>query len=228
MLILIVIFSVAAAGTIEVPERGSFRAISLCSLPPQRRENRWHRASYVFVRDGMGRILVHQRTASKDYCPSHWDTCAGGVVSAGEEDDMAGSAARELEEELGLQVPIEPLGDVKFESDRSRCWGSIFEANIPSGKRHTLRLQPEEVARVEWMTPEDVYRSCIGGTPWTADGIAVLREYEQRRDAAAAGKSRRWVLVAGLVAAVVGGLVAMRWSRQSSAGAREASGRSGK
>ncbi len=54
-------------------------------------ENLRHRASFIFVFTDdrrvplhQRRLLVQQRTACKDYCPSFWDVCTGGVVAAGE------------------------------------------------------------------------------------------------------------------------------------------------
>lgn len=69
-----------------------------------RQENLWHRASFVFIRTGIGLLLVQLRSRGKDYCPSHFDTSTGGVVGANEADDMDGSAAREVAEEVGILV----------------------------------------------------------------------------------------------------------------------------
>lgn len=67
-----------------------------------------HRAVSIFVFDTRGRLLVQKRSASKDEFPSLYTSSASGHVSAGESYDEA--APRELEEELGLTVPIEFLG----------------------------------------------------------------------------------------------------------------------
>lgn len=49
-----------------------------------------HRATYIVVHDGMGKILVQRRTETKDFMPGMLDATAGGVVQTGEE--MLGSA----------------------------------------------------------------------------------------------------------------------------------------
>lgn len=59
-----------------------------------------HRASYIAVFDGRGRVLVEVRTLSKDYAPGQFDACVGGVVQSGE--DIIESAGRELFEEIGV------------------------------------------------------------------------------------------------------------------------------
>ena len=66
-----------------------------------RKENLWHRASCIYIRNETdGRFLIQIRSIKKDYCPGYFDLATGGVVGAGEDDDI--SAARELEEELGI------------------------------------------------------------------------------------------------------------------------------
>lgn len=39
-----------------------------------------HRATYIVVHDGMGKILVQRRTETKDFLPGMLDATAGGVV----------------------------------------------------------------------------------------------------------------------------------------------------
>lgn len=68
---------------------------------------RLHRAVSIFVFNSAGQLLVQMRTAWKDEYPSCWTSSASGHVSAGENYDDA--APRELEEELGLGIPIERL-----------------------------------------------------------------------------------------------------------------------
>ncbi len=59
-----------------------------------------HRATYIVVHDGMGKILVQRRTETKDFLPGMLDATAGGVVQADEQ--LLESARREAEEELGM------------------------------------------------------------------------------------------------------------------------------
>ncbi|WP_198511774.1 hypothetical protein, partial [Bacillus subtilis] len=41
-----------------------------------------HRATYIVVHDGMGKILVQRRTEIKDFMPGKLDATAGGVVQS--------------------------------------------------------------------------------------------------------------------------------------------------
>ena len=40
-----------------------------------------HRATYIVVHDGMGKILVQRRTETKDFLPGMLDATAGGSIS---------------------------------------------------------------------------------------------------------------------------------------------------
>ena len=105
-----------------------------------RGENLPHRATYIFVFDRRGRVLVQRRTATKDLYPSCYDLAAGGVVAAGESYEEC--AEREAEEELGIRgTVLEPKLDLYYEDERTRCFGRVFTC-VHDGP---FILQPEEV-----------------------------------------------------------------------------------
>ena len=58
------------------------------------------RGTYIMLFNSAGELCVHRRTLSKAIYPGYWDVAAGGMVQADE--SYAESAARELEEELGV------------------------------------------------------------------------------------------------------------------------------
>ena len=58
------------------------------------------RGTYIMLFNSKGELCVHRRTLSKAIYPGYWDVAAGGMVAAGETYEQ--SAARELEEELGV------------------------------------------------------------------------------------------------------------------------------
>lgn len=64
-----------------------------------------HRATYIVVHDGMGKILVQRRTETKDFLPGMLDATAGGVVQADEQ--LLESARREAKKSWAL--PVSPL-----------------------------------------------------------------------------------------------------------------------
>ena len=61
-----------------------------------------HRAVFIAVVDGAGRLLVHRRSPHKDVWPSWCDIAVGGVVGAGE--NYIDAAHRELAEEIGVST----------------------------------------------------------------------------------------------------------------------------
>lgn len=82
-----------------------------------------HRATYIVVHDGMGKILVQRRTETKDFY-GMLDATAGGVVQADEQ--LLESARREAEEELGIAgVPFAEHGQFYFEDKNCRVWGTF-------------------------------------------------------------------------------------------------------
>ncbi len=125
-----------------------------------------HRATYIVVHDGMGKILVQRRTETKDYQPGMLDATAGGVVQADE--TLLDSARREAEEELGIAgVPFADHGQFYFEDKNCRVWGSLFSC-VSHGP---FALQEEEVSGVRWMTTEEITARC---DEFTDDSLKAL------------------------------------------------------
>ncbi len=125
-----------------------------------RAKNLWHRASYVFIQDikdtgtNKNKFLIQKRTTTKDYCPGYYDLATGGVVSAGEDDDI--SAAREVEEELGIKdQKLVRLSTLRFSDDASRVFGNLYFLKMEI-KMEDLVLQPSEVEDVEFWSVEEI------------------------------------------------------------------------
>ncbi|HXY33870.1 MAG TPA: NUDIX domain-containing protein [Planctomycetaceae bacterium] len=73
-----------------------------------------HRAVHIFVFNSRGQLLVQRRSALKDEFPLTYTSSASGHVAAGETYEEC--APRELEEEIGIQAPLERL--VKLPASR--------------------------------------------------------------------------------------------------------------
>ena len=150
---------------------------------PRRRvraENLPHRATYIFVMDRDGRILVQKRTRTKDLFPGYHDLAAGGVVAAGESYEEC--AVREAEEEVGIRdTPIVPRFDFYYGDDRTRCFGRVFTC------RHDgpFVLQAEEVAGVRFHSAEEIARGDVA--PVTPDSMLAFRRLTQEAARGASG-----------------------------------------
>ncbi len=66
-----------------------------------------HRAVHILIFDQAGDVYLQQRSRWKDRHPLKWDSSAAGHVAA--EESYEETARRELEEELGINVPLEKL-----------------------------------------------------------------------------------------------------------------------
>lgn len=142
--------------------------IAQSSREQMRAECLRHRATYIVVHDGMGKILVQRRTETKDFQPGMLDATAGGVVQADEQ--MLESARREAEEELGIAgVPFADHGQFYYEDKHCRVWGGLFSC-VSHGP---FALQEEEVSEVCWLTPEEITARCDEFTPDSLKALAL-------------------------------------------------------
>lgn len=141
-----------------------------------RAENLWHGCATVVVLSLDGtRIYVHRRTDTKDVFPGMYDCTAGGVIDAGETPDEA--AARELREELGVEVPLKPLFTTRYVDGLTRYHAWIYEARSEGPFTH----QPEEVAWGGWMDLDEL-RAKIADPDWplVPDGREIGVEWFRR------------------------------------------------
>lgn len=126
------------------------------------------RGTFILLFNSAGQLCVHRRTLSKALYPGYWDVAAGGMVQEGE--DYALSAARELEEELGIAgVPLREHGRFYFDEPGNRLWGAVFSAVSDA----PLRLQPEEVMEARFMSLDEAQalENCC------PDSLKALRLY---------------------------------------------------
>ncbi|MBO2929118.1 NUDIX hydrolase YfcD [Metapseudomonas otitidis] len=126
------------------------------------------RGTFILLFNSAGQLCVHRRTLSKALYPGYWDVAAGGMVQEGE--DYTLSAARELEEELGIAgVPLREHGRFYFDEPGNRLWGAVFSAVSDA----PLRLQPEEVMEARFMSLDEAQalENCC------PDSLKALRLY---------------------------------------------------
>ncbi|HUG92204.1 MAG TPA: NUDIX domain-containing protein, partial [Planctomycetaceae bacterium] len=109
-----------------------------------------HRAVHVFVFDAQGRLLVQRRSAAKDEYPLCYTSSASGHVAAGETYDE--TAPRELEEELGLSLPLERLGKFAASPELAREHSVLYRAT----SEDCPRPDPHEIESVVWLTLDEI------------------------------------------------------------------------
>jgi 16S rRNA (adenine1518-N6/adenine1519-N6)-dimethyltransferase len=81
-----------------------------------------HRAVHLFIFNRQGELFLQKRSAWKDRHPLLWDSSAAGHVEAGEDYDQ--TAARELEEELGVKTKLTRV--VKLPCSERTGWEFIW------------------------------------------------------------------------------------------------------
>lgn len=135
-----------------------------------------HRTAHIWVArraGGRAQVLLQKRSAGKDSYPGCYDTSSAGHVRAG--DEPLESAVRELGEELGVHVgpsDLRFLGTfaIKFEKvfhestfrDDEVAFVYLCERPV---EVEGLRLQAEEVERVDWFDLEEVRAACLREDP---------------------------------------------------------------
>jgi 16S rRNA (adenine1518-N6/adenine1519-N6)-dimethyltransferase len=117
-----------------------------------------HRAVHIFVFNRAGELFLQLRSRWKDRHPLVWDSSAAGHVNAGQE--YAATAERELEEELGVQAPVEEIAAI------SACPETGWEFVRLYRARHEgpFHLPPAEIETGGWFTPAQI-RQWIAARP---------------------------------------------------------------
>lgn len=130
------------------------------------------RCTFILLFNSAGELCVHRRTLSKALYPGYWDVAAGGMV--GVDESYADSAARELEEELGVSgVALRFHEKFYFDQPGNRLWCAVFSA-VWDGP---LRLQPEEVSEARFIAVEQAELESAS-LPYCPDSLAALQRYK--------------------------------------------------
>lgn len=102
-----------------------------------------HRATYIVVHDGMGKILVQRRTETKDFLPGMLDATAGGVVQADEQLLNPRVAKRKK----SWALPVSPLpstgssiSKIKIAVSGARCSAASLTVPSPYRKMKSVKF----------------------------------------------------------------------------------------
>ena len=130
-----------------------------------------HRAVFIAILDGSGRLLVHRRSSHKDVWPSWCDIAVGGVVGTGE--SYLEAAHRELAEEVGVSAAtLEEidLGESRvYDDDQvsllARCY--VVTTQGP------FTFDDGEVVEA-WWVHRDGLNDLLGRESFLPDSLALL------------------------------------------------------
>ena len=156
-----------------------------------------HRTAHVWItrmENGRRQILLQKRSMNKDSFPGMYDTSSAGHIPAG--DEPAISAARELQEELGLTAEPGQLEYAGFfhaeyaipfhgEMFHDNEYVTVYVYDAPV-KEEDIRIQEEELEAVEWFDLEEVYRDCSQGVRdrfcVPTEGLEILIAYLAKQE----------------------------------------------
>ena len=106
-----------------------------------------HRIIHVLIFNDHGKMALQLRSQTVGFLPLHWTTVVGGHVQAGETPGQA--AKREMQEEIGIDVPIERLFETVYEPPHipgMKKFLTIFRAKYNG----PFSPDPEAVKRIEF------------------------------------------------------------------------------
>jgi isopentenyl-diphosphate delta-isomerase type 1 len=111
-----------------------------------------HRAVHVLVYDPRGRLYLQLRSAAKDTHPGKWTSSASGHLDPGE--DYRQAARRELLEELGLNLDLEPAAYLPAGPETDQEFVTVYQAVT----RAEPRPEPSEIAEGRWFAVDEARR----------------------------------------------------------------------
>jgi 16S rRNA (adenine1518-N6/adenine1519-N6)-dimethyltransferase len=112
--------------------------------------NLLHRAVHLLIFNSAEEVFLQLRSRRKDRHPLLWDSSAAGHVNAGEEYDQA--AARELREELGVEIPLQRVAKLTASDQTDHEFISLYYGSYDGD----LRPNPSEIEAGQFFPPSIV------------------------------------------------------------------------
>ncbi len=137
-----------------------------------------HRAVHIFVFNRAGELFLQKRSHRKDVHPLCWDSSAAGHVNGG--GDYAATAARELEEELGISAPLELIGTITACKETGFEFVHLFQTK----NEGPFQLAPAEIETGGFF-PVSLIREWIARRPedFATGFLKCFAKYELEKNA---------------------------------------------
>lgn len=142
------------------------------------------RMVYILLFDDNGEILVQRRHADLDRFPNYWTVSATGAVFPKE--DYAQAAARKLNDELGVKVPLfEQHKEILRVPEKAYRMTTIFVGKIQDSSM--VKFNTEKVSELRWLKSDEAVKGYLL-TPasttvlkwWGEKGEEIRKEIEAK------------------------------------------------
>ncbi|MEV4575014.1 NUDIX domain-containing protein [Nonomuraea jabiensis] len=133
-----------------------------------------HRIATTVCRDELGRFLVYRRADGLSRYPGYYEVTFGGAVDVGESYQAA--AAREITEELGVDVPVHEVVKFLCHGEIGSYWLGVHEAVITGD----VSPDPHAVSWVGWLTSAELSEA-VRQHRFIPDGQEAFRRYQSRK-----------------------------------------------
>jgi isopentenyl-diphosphate delta-isomerase type 1 len=152
---------------LEVVDKNN-RVIGLQSRKEIHEKALLHRSVHIFIFNSRGELYLQKRAPHKDQYPDHWDSSAAGHSDPGESPRQA--AQRELQEELGLEVPLKEVLSLPACPETGEEFVTLFEARTDE----PIRLNLEEATTGDFFTPSQLTQLLSDPRQKIAPGFRLL------------------------------------------------------
>ena len=126
----------------------------------------WHRTAHIYVVNRKGQLLCQKRSKKKDTNPDKWEPFFGGHLNSREE--YPAVAVKEINEEIGLDIEESALIPYKIHRNAHHPEFRMIYKVYWDGDIGSLRLEEDEVDRVEWFDIREVGKILLSKNPnWT-------------------------------------------------------------
>lgn len=117
------------------------------------------RISHVILFNAKGEMALQLRSKNVRFAPGHWVTTGSGHVGSGETYQQAG--ARELQEEVGVTVPLTFEGTEFYTDDFNHTheWLGVLHGTYGGN----FTVDPEAVERVGWFSLDAIKKMIADG-----------------------------------------------------------------
>lgn len=131
-----------------------------------------HRSVYIFLINSKNELFLQKRSKSKDLYPGYYTGSATGHVDYGETYDQA--AQRELEEELGINVPLKRICKFKSFSEIEKEISTLYVCHYEG----EIKINKKEISQGLFMNLNQVKEEMESGQKQFARGFKIaFREY---------------------------------------------------